>query len=221
MVPGARLVLLGKQGAGKGTQCVALSRHYVIPHISTGEIFRAAAKSGTEFGRKAKEFMDAGELVPDEVVIGLVRERLTRDDTKARGFLLDGYPRNVHQAESLDEMLNPRGVDLVVDLEVATDVVLKRLAGRRVCVDCATNFGVDAPPEHDWTCDRCGGKVIQREDDTEHAITRRLLLYEEQTEPLIAWYMKRDKLVSIDGIGSADRVTARIVQAIDARMRRA
>jgi adenylate kinase len=220
VVPGARLVLLGKQGAGKGTQCVSLSRHYVIAHISTGEIFRAAAKSGTEFGRKAKEYMDAGELVPDEVVNGLVRERLTKDDTK-RGFLLDGYPRNVQQAETLDAMLLPRGIDLVIDIEVATDVVLKRLAGRRVCVDCGTNYSVDTPPRDDWICDRCGGKVIQREDDTEHAIKRRLRLYEEQTEPLIAWYMGRDKLVSIDGVGAAERVTARIVQAIDARMRRA
>ena len=220
MVPGARLVLLGKQGAGKGTQCVALSRHYVIAHISTGEIFRAAAKSGTEFGRRAKEFMDAGELVPDEVVNGLVRERLTKEDTK-RGFLLDGYPRNVQQAQSLDAMVHPHRIDLVVDIEVATDVVLRRLAGRRVCVDCGTNYSMDVPPHADWSCDRCGGKVIQREDDTEHAIKRRLRLYEEQTEPLIAWYMRQDKLISIDGIGSAERVTARIVQAIDARMRRA
>jgi len=220
VVPGARLVLLGKQGAGKGTQCVSLSRHYVIAHISTGEIFRAAAKSGTEFGRKAKEFMDAGELVPDDVVNGLVRERLTKEDTK-RGFLLDGYPRNVQQAETLDRMVGQKGIDLVIDIEVATDVVLKRLAGRRVCVDCGTNYSVDAPPRDDGTCDRCGGKVIQRADDTEHAIKRRLRLYEEQTEPLIAWYMGRDKLVSIDGVGPAERVTARIVQAIDSRMRHA
>jgi adenylate kinase len=220
VVPGARLVILGKQGAGKGTQCVALSRHYVIAHISTGEIFRAAAKSGTEFGRKAKEFMDAGELVPDEVVNGLVRERLTKEDTK-RGFLLDGYPRNVQQAETLDAMLLPRGIDLVIDIEVATEVVLMRLAGRRVCVDCGTNYSPDTPPQDDWSCDRCGGKVIQREDDTEFAIKRRLRLYEEQTEPLIAWYMRRDKLVSIDGVGVAAKVTARIVQAIDVRMRHA
>jgi adenylate kinase len=220
VVPGARLVLLGRQGAGKGTQCVALSRHYVIAHISTGEIFRAAAKSGTEFGRKAKEFMDAGELVPDEVVNGLVRERLSREDTQ-RGFLLDGYPRNVQQAASLDAMVNPRGIDLVIDIEVPTDIVLKRLAGRRVCVECGANYGVDTPPQEDWTCDRCGGKVIQREDDTEHAIKRRLRLYEEQTEPLITWYMQRDRLVSVDGVGSTEKVTGRIIQAIDARMRHA
>jgi adenylate kinase len=195
-----------------------LSRHYVIAHISTGDIFRAAAKSGSGFGHRAKEYMDAGELVPDEVVNGLVRERLTKDDTR-RGFLLDGYPRNVQQAEALDAMLNPGGIDLVIDIEVPTDVVLKRLAGRRVCVECGTNYGVDAPPAEDWSCDRCGGKVVQREDDTEHAIKRRLRLYEEQTEPLIAWYMRRDKLVSIDGIGTAERVTARIVQAVDSRMR--
>ena len=131
MIPGARLVVLGKQGAGKGTQCVRLARHYVIPHISTGDMFRAAVKGGTEFGRKAKEFMDAGELVPDDVVIGVVRERLAQDDTKERGFCLDGFPRTVVQAEALEELLAPRGLDLVLDLEAPPDVVLRRLAWRR------------------------------------------------------------------------------------------
>ena len=135
MVPGARLVILGKQGAGKGTQCVRLARHYVVPHISTGDMFRAAVRANTEFGRKAREYMDAGELVPDEVVIGVVQERLEQDDTTNRGFILDGFPRNVEQAEALDKILAPTGVDLTIDLEVPTEDVLRRLASRRVCTN--------------------------------------------------------------------------------------
>jgi adenylate kinase len=177
-------------------------------------------KSGSEFGRKAFEFMNEGNLVPDDVVIGLVDERLARDDARLRGFVLDGFPRTVKQAEALDEILAPAGVDLVVDLEVPTDVVLKRLAGRRVCVDCGTNYSVDRPPSSDWTCDVCGGEVIQRKDDTEGAIRRRLELYEEQTAPLIAWYLKTDKLVTVDGVGEPDHVTTRLIRAIENRLKR-
>jgi adenylate kinase len=210
-------VVLGKQGAGKGTQCVRLARHYAVPHISTGDMFRAAVRSGSEFGAKARKFMDAGDLVPDDVVIGLVRERLSQDDARLRGFVLDGFPRTVQQAEALDEMLAPPGVELVVDLEVPTDVVLKRLASRRVCVECGTNYSVERPPEDPSTCDICGGQVVQREDDTESAIRRRLELYEEQTAPLIAWYLAKDKLVTVDGVGEPDRVTTRLIRAIDRR----
>jgi adenylate kinase len=217
LVPGARLVLLGKQGAGKGTQCVRLSHHYVVPHISTGDMLRAAVRSGSELGVQAREHMDAGDLIPDEVVIGLVAERLTRSDTTRRGFILDGFPRTVHQAEALADILAPRDLDLVIDLEVGTDVVLRRLAGRRVCVDCGTNYHVDAPPKLDWTCDVCGGEVVQRPDDTEAAIRRRLELYDLETAPLIKWYADRGKLVSVDGEGSPDEVTDRLVAAIDAR----
>jgi adenylate kinase len=214
-------VVLGKQGAGKGTQCVRLARHYAVPHISTGDMFRAAVRSGSEFGAKARKFMDAGDLVPDDVVIGLVRERLGQDDARLRGFVLDGFPRTVHQAEALDEMLASQGgVELVVDLEVPTEVVLKRLASRRVCVECGTNYSVERPPEDPETCDICGGKVVQREDDTESAIRRRLELYEEQTAPLIAWYLAKDKLVTVDGVGEPDRVTTRLIRAIDRRLRR-
>jgi adenylate kinase len=220
VIPGARLVILGKQGAGKGTQCVRLARHYVVPHISTGDMFRAAVKSQTEFGMRARVFMDAGELIPDEVVIGVVRERLLQDDTMNRGFILDGFPRTVHQAESLWEMLLPRGVDLAIDMEVDTEVVLKRLAGRRVCVDCGANFSIDAPPRRNWTCDICGGEVVQRDDDKEEAIRRRLELYEQQTAPLIEWFMERDKLVAVDGSGTPDEVLFRIVRAIDHRRER-
>jgi adenylate kinase len=215
VVPGRRLAILGKQGAGKGTQAVRLCRHYVIPHISTGDIFRAAVKSGSDFGRRAKQYMDAGELVPDGVVIGMVRERLAADDARNRGFLLDGYPRTIAQAEALDEMLTPGELDLAVDIEIRTDVALRRLAGRRVCVDCGTNYSTEKPPTVDWICDVCSGKVVQRDDDTEAAITRRLVLYEEQTNPLMAWYEQTSRLVRVDGEADPDTVTLRLVRAVD------
>jgi adenylate kinase len=209
------LAILGKQGAGKGTQAVRLCRHYVIPHISTGDIFRAAVKSGSDFGRRAKQYMDAGELVPDGVVIGMVRERLSADDARNRGFLLDGYPRTIAQAEALDHMVTPRGLDLALDIEIRTEVALTRLAGRRVCVDCGSNYSTDKPPTVDWICDVCSGKVVQRDDDTEAAITRRLVLYEEQTNPLMAWYEETRRLVRVDGEADPDTVTFRLTEAID------
>jgi adenylate kinase len=214
MVAGVRLVILGKQGAGKGTQCGRLSRHYGVPHVSTGDIFRAAVKAGTEFGRKANEYISAGELVPDEVVIGVIRERLLRDDV-ARGFLLDGFPRTVHQAEVFDGMPEGGCLDLVVDLAAPIDVVLERLAGRRVCLGCGANYHVSRPPWVNWTCDVCGGQVVQREDDTKSAIRRRLELYEEQTAPLIRWYEHRGKLERVDGLGRPDEVTQRLIKVID------
>jgi adenylate kinase len=217
VVPGARLIILGKQGAGKGTQCVRLSRHYVVPHISTGDMFRAAVKSRSDLGEKAREFMDAGELVPDEVVMGLVAERLSLDDTKARGFVLDGFPRTVHQAKGLAELLAPDEIDLVVNLEVPTEVVLRRLAGRRVCIDCGANYSVDSPPRLNWTCDICGGEVVQRQDDTEAAIRRRLDLYERETRPLVDWYAERDLLAVVHGVGDPDVITAGMVRVVDQR----
>jgi adenylate kinase len=217
VVPGARLIILGKQGAGKGTQCVRLSRHYVVPHISTGDMFRAAVKSRSDLGEKAKEYMDTGELVPDEVVMGLVAERLGLDDTKARGFVLDGFPRTVHQAKGLAELLAPDEIDLVVNLEVRTEVVLRRLAGRRVCVDCGANYSVDSPPRLNWTCDICGGEVVQREDDTEAAIRRRLDLYERETRPLVDWYSERDLLAEVSGEGDADEISGMLVRVVDQR----
>ena len=218
MSVGARLVVLGKQGAGKGTQAVRLSRHYVVPHVSTGDTFRAAVRSGSEFGEKARHYLDSGELVPDEIVIGMVRERLTRGDTHQRGFVLDGFPRTVNQAEALSKMLNPRPLDLVIDLEVDTDQVLARLASRRVCSDCGANYSVvENPPRYAGICDVCGGEVVQRDDDTEGAIRRRLELYERETAPLIDWYERQGLLARIDGMGSPDQVTARVVAEIDKR----
>jgi adenylate kinase len=216
--PGARLLVLGKQGAGKGTQAVRLSRHYVVPHISTGDMFRAALRGNTEFGRKVKEYLDAGELVPDEVVIGVVKERLTRSDTSYRGFILDGFPRTVAQAEALEALLAPAGLDLAVDLEIDTAHVLRRLASRRVCNDCGANYSViDNPPRVPGLCDVCGGEVIQRDDDTEAAIRRRLELYERETAPLIAWYRERGLLAAVDALGTPDEVTDRIVAEVDRR----
>jgi adenylate kinase len=214
--PCARLVILGKQGAGKGTQAVRLSRHYVVPHVATGDTFRAAIRSGSEFGQKARKYLDAGELVPDEIVIGMVRERLTHDDTTHRGFILDGFPRTAQQAEALMRILEPQGLDLAINLEIDTTHVLRRLAARRVCSDCGANYSViDNPPRVRGICDVCGGEVVQRDDDTEAAIRRRLELYEDMTAPLIAWYDERGLLASIDGLGRPDDVTDRIVAAVD------
>lgn len=215
MVPGARLIVLGKQGAGKGTQCLRLSHHYVIPHISTGDMLRAAVKMKTPLGQEATRYMEEGELVPDQLLLTLVDERLDQDDTKGRGFVLDGFPRTVHQAEALDQLLAPLGIDLVIDLEVPRELVLGRLASRRVCADCGDNYSVTTPPRVDWICDVCGGEVVQRPDDTEVAIKRRLDLYDTETAPLVSWYEGTGRLVAVDGTGTPDEVTDRLVRAID------
>jgi adenylate kinase len=219
--PGARIVVLGKQGAGKGTQAVRLSRHYVVPHVSTGDTFRAAVRSGSEFGEKARSYLDSGELVPDEIVIGMVRERLTRDDTTHRGFILDGFPRTVRQAQDLMEFLEPNGLDVAINLEIDTVQVLSRLASRRVCADCGANYSVyDNPPRVRGICDVCGGDVVQRDDDTEAAIRRRLELYERETAPLIKWFDGLGLLASLVGTGSPDAVTDRLVAEVDRRKAR-
>jgi adenylate kinase len=215
-----RLVILGKQGAGKGTQAVRLSDHFGVPRISTGDMFRVVVKGDSEVGRRAKKYMDAGDLVPDEVVNEMVRERLTELDAADRGFIMEGFPRNVAQAEALDDMLSPHHVDLVIELDVPTGVVLKRLASRRVCSVCGINYSVDAPPKVNWTCDRCGGDVVQRDDDTESAISRRLDHYDKQTAPLVAWYLATDRLAAVDGEGDPDTVTSRLQRAIENRLAR-
>ena len=219
MVPGGRLVVLGKQGAGKGTQCVRLSHHYVIPHISTGDMLRAAVKSHTSLGLEARRFMDSGELIPDEIVLQMVGERLDQDDTRTRGFVLDGFPRTVAQGQGLDELLAPAELDLAIDIEVPTELVLTRLASRRICEDCGTIYSTALPPSVDWICDICGGEVVLREDDTEDAIRRRLDLYESETAPLIQWYKELDKLVQISGVGGPDEVFDRMVVEIESRRR--
>jgi adenylate kinase len=159
--------------------------------------------------------MEQGELIPDDMVMEMVGARLSERDTTGRGFVLDGCPRTTRQAESLEKIVEPFGLDLVIDLQVPTPLVMKRLASRRVCVDCGANYSTAAPPLVNWTCDVCGGEVVQREDDTEEAIGRRLSLYEEETAPLLSWYEERRLLTEINGTGSPDAVTRRVVGAID------
>ena len=213
-------MVLGKQGAGKGTQCLRLSHHYVVPHISTGDMLRGAVKSGSALGLKVKEVMDSGELLGDDLIMEMVAERLAEPDARARGFILDGCPRTTHQAEMLAALLHPDDVDLAVDIEVPTSQVLRRLAARRVCVDCGANYSLSAPPRVNWTCDVCGGEVVQRDDDKEEAIRRRLELYERQTAPLIDFYEKRSQLTKVNGVGAPDTVLRRIIRAVEDRRRR-
>jgi adenylate kinase len=218
MMPGTRLVMLGRQGAGKGTQCVRLSRHFVVPHISTGDMLRASVKADTEVGRRAKDYMDRGELLPDEVMVEVVDHQLNRSDTTHRGFILDGFPRTVAQAEALAEIVKASGgLDVVIDLDVPEAIVLDRLASRRVCVDCGANYSLSQPPKNGWVCDECGGDVVQRADDTPEAIQRRLDLYERETSPLTDWYRDAGLLEVVDGLGEADEVTARLITVIDKR----
>lgn len=211
-----RLIIFGPQGAGKGTQSARIAEKYGISTISTGDIFRWAIKGGTSLGLKAKEYVEAGRLVPDEVTIGVVKERLQADDCKD-GFLLDGFPRNVGQAEALGQMLEVSGdkLDAALIIDVPEEVSLKRILSRRSCADCGRNYGVGSPPEHDWTCDACGGEVVERQDDVaKKTVTERLRLYHEQTEPLKTYYEKKGLLKEIDGLGTPDEVFSRIVGAI-------
>jgi adenylate kinase len=211
------MVMLGRQGAGKGTQCTRLSRHYVVPHISTGDMLRAAVKEGTELGKQAGALMAAGDLVPDDLMIGIVQERLDQSDTTQRGYILDGFPRTVEQADALAKITEVRPLDLVVDLHVPEDVVLTRLASRRVCTDCGANYSTDSPPRYAGVCDNCGGDVVQRDDDTPAAIKKRLAEYTRKTAPLIDWYEARGLLEVIDGLGAPDDVAKRLITSIDAR----
>jgi adenylate kinase len=216
MIPGARLIMLGRQGAGKGTQCVRLSRHFVVPHISTGDMLRAAVREGTDLGRMAKKVMDDGGLVGDDIMIGIVDERLGRHDAQGRGYILDGFPRTVFQAESLDTITERQPIDLVLDLDVPRELVLARLSARRVCRDCGTNYVASGVEKLPWICEVCGGDVMQRDDDTPEAIEHRLDLYEEQTSPLIEFYQREGRLAVVNGVGSPEEVFRRLTTAVDA-----
>lgn len=211
-----RAVLLGPPGAGKGTQAVRLVEKYEIPHISTGDIFRKSIKEGTELGKKAQEYMNAGALVPDELVVDLVKDRLQQDDCK-NGFLLDGFPRTIFQAEKLDEFLSESNLkmDIVINLKVEKEALIKRLTGRRVCKDCGASYHiVNIPPKKEGVCDICGGELIQRKDDNIETVENRINVYEEQTAPLIGYYKEAGSLVDFDGEASLDEVFDAIVQAI-------
>ena len=204
-----RLVLVGPPGAGKGTQAQFLAAHFSIPHISTGDIFRANLKAGTDLGNQAKSFMDRGELVPDSVTNEMVRDRLTHDDV-ANGFLLDGFPRNVAQAEVLRAILADKKTPLhaVLEFSLADEEIIARLSSRRTCRDCgAPSVGVDK-------CPTCGGEVYQREDDKAEVITRRLEVYSEQTAPIISFYRNEGLLISVSAAGNVEDITASAISAL-------
>ncbi|NOY39832.1 MAG: adenylate kinase [Nitrospirae bacterium] len=207
-----RIVLLGAPGAGKGTQAKKLVEKYGIPQISTGDILRKAVADGTPLGKEAKAYMDKGELVPDSVVIGLVKERLTQDDCK-KGFILDGFPRNTAQAEVLDKVLEETNIPLQVALcvDVDMDILMKRLTGRRTCRQCGQMYNIYfSPPQKEGVCDKCGGELYQRDDDKEETIRRRLEVYEAQTAPLIEYYKNKGILKTVEGTGDIDEIFAKI-----------
>lgn len=209
-----KLILLGAPGAGKGTQAEVISRTLQIPTISTGNIIREALKSGTEMGRKAKEYMDSGKLVPDEVVIGIIQDRLAEPDCAA-GFILDGFPRTIPQAEALDRM--GIEIDRVIDIEVADETIAQRVSGRRVCPGCGTSYHVDyKKPAEEGLCDHCGDTLVQRKDDHPDTVQERLSVYHEQTEPLKAYYEAKGKLVIVEGqedVADTTRLTLAAVEA--------
>ncbi|MEU9856044.1 adenylate kinase [Streptomyces sp. NPDC047974] len=212
-----RIVLVGPPGAGKGTQAAFLAKNLAIPHISTGDLFRANISQGTELGLKAKGYMDRGELVPDEVTIGMAQDRMQQADA-ANGFLLDGFPRNVAQAEALDVALKADGMqlDAVLDLEVPEDEVVKRIAGRRICRNDSSHVFhvVYNAPETAGVCDTCGGELYQRADDSEETVRTRLEVYHTQTEPIIDYYRAQNLVVTISALGKVDEVTARAMGAL-------
>ncbi|MFI6852230.1 adenylate kinase [Streptomyces sp. NPDC050416] len=212
-----RIVLVGPPGAGKGTQAAFLAKNLSIPHISTGDLFRANISQQTELGKLAKSYMDAGNLVPDEVTIAMAKDRMEQADAE-NGFLLDGFPRNVSQAEALDELLETESMqlDAVLDLEVPEDEVVKRIAGRRICRnDSAHVFHVTyKQPAEEGVCDVCGGELYQRDDDSEETVRKRLEVYHTQTEPIIDYYKAQGLVVTISALGKVEEVTARAMEAL-------
>jgi len=213
-----RIILLGAPGSGKGTQAQKLVEREGIPQVSTGDLLRDAVSRGTELGKKAKVAMDAGELVSDDIVLGMIRERLAKPDAE-KGFILDGFPRNLAQAESLDGVLDEIGapLDAAVLMDVDFEVLLKRLTGRRTCSGCGRVYNVYFfPPETDGVCDGCGGELIQRADDNEETIGQRLKVYESQTAPLVAFYEDRGKLKVVPAEGEIDEVFQRLETALKA-----
>ena len=212
-----RTVLLGAPGSGKGTQGVGLSQKYTIPQISTGDLLRAAVSAGSELGKKAKSAMDAGALVSDDIVIGLIRERIAHDDAK-NGYILDGFPRNIPQAEALDAMLSELNQPLqgVVLLDVAFEELMQRLTGRRTCKDCGAIYNIHlSPSKVEGHCDACNGELFQRADDNEETIANRLTVYQQQTAPLVEYYQNQNKLHTIAGTGSVEDISTAIGAIFD------
>ena len=209
-----KIIMLGAPGAGKGTQAKMISEKYGIPHISTGDIFRANIKNETELGKKAKKYMDQGLLVPDELVVDLVVDRLTKEDTK-EGYILDGFPRTIPQAEALTNALKEReeDIDYAINVEVPDEVIVERMSGRRACINCGGTYHVVFnPTKVEGICDSCGGQLVLRDDDKPATVKKRLDVYHEQTQPLIDYYTKQDKVVVVDG-------TLEMAQVFDAIIR--
>jgi adenylate kinase len=212
-----KLVLLGPPGAGKGTQAKMLIEKYHIPQISTGDILRQAVKDGTELGKQAKTFMDRGDLVPDGVIVNIIKERIKVDDCKD-GYIFDGFPRTVAQAEALDNVLGGLStkLDAVVSIDVPEDEVVKRLSGRRTCKSCGTLYHVIYnPPTSEGICDKCGGELFQRDDDNETTIRQRLAVYQKQTAPLIEYYSKQDLVKTVPGIGTPEEIFSTMCEALE------
>ena len=211
-----RIILLGPPGAGKGTQAAGIVEKYNIPHISTGDIFRKNIKEGTDLGKKAKEYMDQGLLVPDELTVGLVTDRLSQDDCK-NGFMLDGFPRNVAQAQQLGQYLNSvdLALDRVINIEVDKDILVGRAVGRRICKSCGATYHVEFnPPKVDGTCDVCGGELYQRADDNEETVSKRIQVYLDETKPLADYYSNEGIIANINGQQSIDKVFEDIVNSL-------
>jgi adenylate kinase len=206
-----KLILLGAPGAGKGTQALKLVDHYSTPQISTGDLLRAAVADGTDLGKQANEYMTAGKLVPDEVVIGLIEERLKEDDCQS-GFILDGFPRTVAQADKLKEITD---IDAVVNVDVDTSILVDRLTGRRTCKNCNAMYHmVFNPPKQEGVCDACGGELYQRSDDNEETVTKRVKTYNENTAPLIDYYKETGKVKDVNGQGGIDEIFQNILKVL-------
>lgn len=216
-----RIVLLGAPGSGKGTQAKLLVEKYKIPQISTGDLLRAAVSAGTELGKKARAAMDAGQLVTDDIVLGIIQERLSKPDAKS-GFILDGFPRNIPQAQALDAMLARLGQPLQLSLlvDVDSEVLMKRLTGRRTCSQCGAIYNVYfSPSKAGGKCDKCGGALTQRSDDNEETVRNRLRVYEDQTAPLVSYYKAQGKLRTVRGVGSINDIFKNITDIIEAQIR--
>ena len=213
-----KIIMLGAPGAGKGTQAKMIAEKFGIPHISTGDIFRANIKNGTELGKKAKEFMDKGQLVPDELTVEILLDRVANDDCK-NGYVLDGFPRTIPQADVLDKELTKLGdqVDFAINVDVPDENIVRRMSGRRACLKCGATYHIEhIPPKTEGICDKCGSELVQRDDDKPETVQNRLSVYHEQTQPLIEYYEKKNILKSVDGTKDMQEVFSDIVNSLNA-----
>ena len=213
-----KIIMLGAPGAGKGTQAKMIAEKFAIPHISTGDIFRANIKNGTELGKKAKEYMDKGQLVPDELTVEILLDRVAQDDCK-NGYVLDGFPRTIPQADVLDKELTKLGdkVDFAINVDVPDENIVRRMSGRRACLKCGATYHIEhIPPKKEGVCDNCGSELVQRDDDKPETVQNRLSVYHEQTQPLIDYYEKKNILKSVDGTRDMQEVFSDIVAILGA-----